>query len=440
MSATGQTSGDVGSATLVVSNNWDQWGNSPTKNAFELNDLALTDSVSASGRFYFDEAYNFPTFAKKGIQSTVAIDGGTAFFGDSAGDFWAINVSTSVPVWEDGSASNDTTYIAPANTIDSAGGIDSSAAVDPNLVIDSSPEPAVFFGTEADASGVGSVTAVNEDTGDVLWSTPTTSAVESSPALYDGVLYVGTDNGTFYALDEQTGAVEWTQTLAPASATGSPQSSPAIDTSLNHPSVVVGNGDDVTALNLTTGNILWTEATGGPVTATPIYFSNNIYIGSQDGTEYAFNGGSGATVWTFATGGSISPTPGGGGPIIASNVTFGTEIAVGSMNGWIYYLTSTADSSTPGQPDVANYLSPPPDELGDAPGIVGLSGAVNFLVATLANGYALATRITGIDQTWKYNGDSYGFASAPVVNNGNVYLTGLDGNMYVFSVPGRPVY
>ena len=76
--------------------------------------------------------------------------------------------------------------------------------------------------------------AVNEDTGDVLWTTSTTSGVESSPALYDGSVYVATDNGTFYALNEQTGAVEWTQTLTGAGATGLPQSSPAIDTVQGH--------------------------------------------------------------------------------------------------------------------------------------------------------------------------------------------------------------
>ena len=69
-----------------------------------------------------------------------------------------------------------------------------------------------------------------------------------------------------------------------------------------------------------------------------------------------------------------------------------------------------------------------------------MAGAVSFDVATLANGTAIATRITGIDETWKYYGDGYSFDSAPVVNNGNVYLTGLDDNMLVFAVPSRPVY
>ena len=73
---------------------------------------------------------------------------------------------------------------------------------------------------------------------------------------------------------------------------------------------------------------------------------------------------------------------------------------------------------------------------------MGLSGSVTFAIATLANGAALGTRITGVDQTWKYNAPtgSSGFASAPVPNNGNIYMTGLDGSLLVFSGPGQLVY
>ena len=435
VSAVGQTSGDTGTATLVVSNNWDEWGNTPTKDFFESNDLSATDNVAASGRFYYDQAYNFPTLSP--IKSTVAIDNGVAFFGDEAGDFYAINVSTSIPVWEDTSSSDTTTYTPPDQIIDSAGGIDSSAAVDPNLRINGTPEPAVIFGTESDSSGNGSVTAVNEDTGDVLWSTQTSSGVESSPALYDGQVYVATDDGTFYDLDEQTGTVQGQLALTKDATTGVPESSPVIDDSTLHPSVVVGDGDDVTAMNLTVSKVLWTGTTGGLVTATPTYFSNNIYVGSQDGSEYAFNGSTGAPLWTYPTGSASGPTPAAGGPIVANNVTFGTELAVGSTNGTIYYLSATDSCGTNPPPCAAGSLQN--SLVGTAP-VVGMSGAVNFAVATMSDGTAIATRITGIDQTWKYYGDGYGIDSAPVVNNGNVYITGLDDNLHVFAVPSKPVY
>ena len=122
---------------------------------------------------------------------------------------------------------------------------------------------------------------------------------------------------------------------------------------------------------------------------------------------------------------------------MANNVTFGTEIAVGSTDGTIYYLSATVPSCSPNPPPCTGLLQN--SLVGTAP-VVGMSGAVNFAVATMSDGTAIATRITGIDQTWKYYGDGYGFDSAPVVNNGNVYITGLDDNLHVFAVPSKPVY
>jgi len=384
VTATGQTSGKSGSAPVIISNNWDQFGNGATKSNFEVNDSALNNDVAASGRFFLNQAYNFPT--KSPIHSTVAIDGGTAFFGDDAGDFFAIDVANGAPVWQDN-------YSA---------GITSSAAVDSSMVI---------FGTNAN-----SVVAVRESTGAPIWTTATAGKMESSPAVYGGVVYIGSDSGALYALNEQTGAVLWTTALG-----GPVQSSPAVDAV--HQTVVVGDGSGhVTALSIggtgapTAGTVVWSATTGGAVVAAPTYFANKIFVGSTDGSEYAFNGKTGALAWTFKT----------GGPITANNVTFGTNIGVGSQDGTIYYLSSVNGS-------VQNSLS------GSVP-IVGLAGSVNFAVATLSNGSAEATRITGIDQTWKYNTDGFGFAAAPVTNNGNVYLTGLDDNLHVFSASGRPVY
>ena len=96
--------------------------------------------MAASGRFYFDQAYNFPTEppatapeqpANSPIESTVAIDDGMAFFGDDAGDFYAVNVSSGSPVWTDAPPDEANPQ---SSTIASSGGIDSSAAVDPDLV------------------------------------------------------------------------------------------------------------------------------------------------------------------------------------------------------------------------------------------------------------------------------------------------------------------
>ena len=397
VTATGQTSGLVGSAPVIISNNWDQFGNLtsvnnkfinvPAQTNFEINDSALNNNVAASGRYFLNLAYNFSSAAA--VHSTVAIDNGHAFFGDDAGDFYSIDVHSGAPTWTK-------TYTA---------GIDSSAAVNSSMVI---------FGTKAN-----SIVAINEAAGTPIWTSPTTAPVESSPVVYGGVVYVGSDDGTFYAINEQTGAVLWTKVLG-----GAVLSSPAIDPV--HSTVVIGDqSGHVTALSLggtgvpAAGSVVWSALTGAAVVAAPTYFSNSIFVGSTDGKEYAFNAKTGAQLWTFTTGGKIT----------ANNVTFGKSIAVGSWDGTIYYLDARLGTA------VHTPLA------GRVP-VVGLTGSVTFAIATLANGAAEGTRITGVDQTWKYNAPtrSLGFASAPVPNNGNIYMTGLDGSLLVFSGPGRLIY
>jgi group II intron reverse transcriptase/maturase len=77
--------------------------------------------------------------------------------------------------------------------------------------------PSVATGVVYIGSPNGSVYALNAATGAELWSYSTNgAAVYSSPAVADGVVYVGTDDGTIsmndgqvYALDSSTGAEMW---------------------------------------------------------------------------------------------------------------------------------------------------------------------------------------------------------------------------------------
>jgi outer membrane protein assembly factor BamB len=400
--ATGATSGHTASAPLYISNNWDQLGNTPTKTGFEPNDTSLNGNVGANGKTYLDQAWAFPSGAA--IHSSVSIDNGVAFFGNDAGDFYAINVVSGAPVWCHGPTPPTGSCKAP----NFPSGIDSTAAIDNKLVI---------FGTEAAGSGGGSVVALNEATGATAWQLTTTAGVESSPAVFGGVVYVGADDGTVYAINESTGAVIWTQTLA-----GPVHSSPAV-VSARGVLVVGDNSGYITALQLSNGALAWHVLTGGAVTATPLYFSNNIYVGSTDGKEYALVAKTGLPVWTYTTGGAIT----------ASNVTFGTSIGVGSTDANVYYLDSKSGA-------VVNELVGAKYGGQGANGpIVGMSGSLNFMVAETSNGTGLASRVSGTDQTWKWT-SSAGMTSTPTILNGVVYITGLDMALHAFTAPGRPVY
>jgi outer membrane protein assembly factor BamB len=73
-----------------------------------------------------------------------------------------------------------------------------------------------FFSSPAVANGlvyIGSADshlyALNAKTGVGLWTYQTRDTISSSPAVANGVVYVGSDDETFYALDAKTGAKLW---------------------------------------------------------------------------------------------------------------------------------------------------------------------------------------------------------------------------------------
>ncbi len=95
--------------------------------------------------------------------------------------------------------------------------------------------PAIANGVVYVGSGNGNIYALNALTGEYLWNYLTGGDVESSPAVADGVVYVGSNDGNIYALDATTGVLIWSY------ATGSSAfSSPAVAGG----AVFVGGGDN----------------------------------------------------------------------------------------------------------------------------------------------------------------------------------------------------
>ena len=89
-----------------------------------------------------------------------------------------------------------------------------------------SSSPAVANGVVYVGSLDGNVYALDARTGGLLWSYATGYGVESSPAVANGVVYVGSEylgTGGVYALDASTGALLWSSAI-----TNSVESSPAV--------------------------------------------------------------------------------------------------------------------------------------------------------------------------------------------------------------------
>lgn len=111
--------------------------------------------------------------------------------------------------------------------------------------------------------------------------------VWGTPAVVDGVVYVGTNGGRLVAVSATTGVELWSKRLP-----GPLWSSPTVIDGV----LLMGDcTGDFHAFGLGEGGEepedLWSVSLGGCIEATPAVWEGRIYIGSRDGALYALAGG-----------------------------------------------------------------------------------------------------------------------------------------------------
>jgi outer membrane protein assembly factor BamB len=164
----------------------------------------------------------------------------------------------------------------------------------------------------------GSVYAVNRADGSLRWKFPTRGPVNSSPAFANGTVYAGSVDGKFYAIDGSTGKEKWSfatlgerRFTAPGIHGAIPRTEgmpDPFDVFLSSPvlsggNVYFGSGDThVYALDAGTGALKWKFKTGDVVHASPAVSNGVLYIGSWDRNMYALDAANGKELWRFQTG------------------------------------------------------------------------------------------------------------------------------------------
>src|SRR5262245_31030402 len=132
--------------------------------------------------------------------------------------------------------------------------------------------------------------------------------------------------------------------------TGGPvKSSPAVV----HDRVFVGSGDGtIYALQLTGGTNLWSFKTGGEVESSPLVLNGSVFVGSSDNFLYALDAETGAVKWKYETGDKILGAPnwdktGGNVHILVGSYDFKlhcVDAATGKSN-WVYETANYINGS-----------------------------------------------------------------------------------------------
>ena len=169
------------------------------------------------------------------------------------------------------------------------------------------------------------VYALNASTGDLIWKQHTGS-VTSSPAVYNGCVYIGSYDGYVCCLNASTGYKVWQYKTEDCV-----DSSPAVA----YGCVYVGSEDNnVYCLNASDGAKIWQAPTGFWVRSSPAIMDGNLYVGSQDYSIYCFNASNGQKKWSIATGNIVDSSP-----AIANGILY-----VGSNDHHVYAYTLTSEN------------------------------------------------------------------------------------------------
>lgn len=163
------------------------------------------------------------------------------------------------------------------------------------------PETWSQFRGSAQLIGV-SVSNVPKDL-KVLWTYEAGESIESSAAIVNGVVYVGSQSGELAALNLSNGSVRWKY-----KATGPiGESSPCVAGG----AVFIGDlNGTLHAVSVSDGKAIWTFRTGSEIKSSPVVVGDRVLIGSYDENLYCVSASKGSLIWKFRTNGPVHCTAG----------------------------------------------------------------------------------------------------------------------------------
>ena len=228
--------------------------------------------------------------------------------------------------------------------------------------------------------------------------------IKASAIISGAGVYVGDDNGTFHALELETGKTRWTFRAQDAIEGAALALGDRI---------IFGSGDGFLYCLDTDGKLVWKYETQDQVLAAPNWAkdpkSNDLWVlaGSYDGSVHCVRAVDGKQVWKYATDNFVN-----GSPAIA-----GEKVIFGGCDTYLYVLELGTGKAL---------------ESIEADAYIASSVAVRDQIGYLGhydNAVIAFSTISG-DMLWKYQKKSFPYFSSCAVTEKQILIGGRDKSMH----------
>ena len=252
-------------------------------------------------------------------------------------------------------------------------------------------------------------TAQAPNTNHVIWSkTIDNQLIGSSPAIINGKVYIGSQNGNVTCLRANNGTIIWSFKTNGAIE----YSSPAVANG----KVYIGSDDNkVYCLNAENGTKIWEYMTNDDVTSSPTVTDGKVYIGSDDENVYCLNAENGSKIWSFEVFGAFA---------ISSPAVANGKVYIGGCGNHLFCLNAENGSIIW-------------DRVITVAGPIYASPAIfneKVYIGSRGGGDAKISCLTADTGDWIWNFTMwYGVISSPAIYNGKIYIGTETNKVYCFN-------
>ncbi|MCW4029925.1 MAG: PQQ-binding-like beta-propeller repeat protein [Candidatus Bathyarchaeota archaeon] len=311
------------------------------------------------------------------VQSSPAVVDGVVYVGGYHGHaVFALDASSGDLIWQSPTDSgypdeisatavaDGLVYVTVANTPDYRGRLYAFNASTGNLTWQYIPSfrtwasPAVYNGLVYIGGSAGDIAALNATSGEQSWSHRGSNYNgHSSFSIGDGLVLIGMEPQELQAWDASSGAFVWSGNTVGAVS----HSTPAIANEVVYVSTGIGGAiiqpGGITAIDVTTGALLWNHTIGSIRYSSPAVAEGLVFVGSDENSilthdnprghaVYAIDSKTGATIWTYTTDGEVYSSP-----AVAYGIVY-----VGSNDGKVYAIGSTNQPTPTPVPELPIWI------------------------------------------------------------------------------------